>query len=132
MTEVFVYGTLTRPERVSRVLDSWAFGPDAVIDGLERVEGRYPTLIPGGSVAGRILETSEIGRLDTYEGVDRGLYVRVRIPWSNQPGAVLVYIGDPESLGADVEDAWPGDESFTDRVHAYLRSAEVSVRITDR
>jgi hypothetical protein len=26
--EVFVYGTLTDPDRVAAVLDDWSFGPD--------------------------------------------------------------------------------------------------------
>jgi hypothetical protein len=29
----------------------------ATLHGLHRVEGQYPTLAPGGSVAGRVLRT---------------------------------------------------------------------------
>jgi gamma-glutamylcyclotransferase (GGCT)/AIG2-like uncharacterized protein YtfP len=80
---VFVYGTLTDPERVVEVLDEpreWSFVGDATLRGLHRADGRYPTLAPGGRVDGRLLETDAIGALDAYEGVDRGLYVRVPVP----------------------------------------------------
>lgn len=77
---VFVYGTLTEPERVSSVLETTrtdaadAFVGPATLEGLHRVDGRYPTLAPGGSVDGRLLTVDEtaLARLDRYEGVDRG------------------------------------------------------------
>lgn len=77
--QVFVYGTLTDPDRVAEVVEDWTFVGDAVLEGMHRVEGDYPTLAPGGSVAGRVLETPDVDRLDAYEGVDRGLYVRVPV-----------------------------------------------------
>ena len=42
--DVFVYGTLTEPERVGDLLDSFAFVGPARLEGLRVVEGRYPTL----------------------------------------------------------------------------------------
>lgn len=105
---VFVYGTLTDPDRVETVLggprsasegsrETPPAGTDettsaeatahefvgrATIDGLHRVDGEYPTLAPGGSVEGRLLEVTDDGlsAIDAYEGVDRGLYVRVGVP----------------------------------------------------
>lgn len=129
--DVFVYGTLTDPAQVDAVLDEWAFGPDAVLDGLRRVEGEYPTLAPGGETEGRVLRTPEIDRLDAYEGVDRGLYVRVAVPWTGGDDAasgeeVAVYVGDPDRLGADAR--WPGDGPFAARVRAYLDGHAVCVR----
>ncbi|MFC4406609.1 gamma-glutamylcyclotransferase family protein [Haloarchaeobius iranensis] len=73
---VFVYGTLTDPDRVAAVLDDWSFVPDAVRRGAHRVDGRYPTLAPGGETAGRLLRTAATDALDRYEGVESGLYRR--------------------------------------------------------
>lgn len=129
--DVFVYGTLTDSGRVDAVLDDWAFGPDATLDGLHRVEGKYPTLAPGGETEGRILRTPEIGRLDAYEGVDRGLYVRVTVPRAREDDSgsgeeVAVYVGDPDRLGADAR--WPGDGPFAARVQTHLADHAVRVR----
>ena len=104
---VFVYGTLTDPDRVGAVLDDrgssddhsvrndldapndhdapndrgWSLGPNVTLVGFERVDGRYPTLAPGDSVDGRLLvvDDRQLAVLDAYEGVDRGLYVRVAV-----------------------------------------------------
>jgi gamma-glutamylcyclotransferase (GGCT)/AIG2-like uncharacterized protein YtfP len=122
--DVFVYGTLTTPERVAEVVDSYAFVGPAHLHGLHIVEGRYPTLAPGGRAAGRLLRTDELDRLDAYEGVDGGLYVRVSLPRTDG-GEVAVYVGDPDRLGAAVD--WPGRGSFPERLRAYLADADVSV-----
>ncbi len=114
--EVFVYGTLTDPARVDALLDSWSFGPHARLHGLRRVEGRYPTLAPGDSVGGRILQTPEIDRLDEYEGVASGLYVRVELPGEG----VSLYVGRPGRLGIVERVRWPGEGSFEERVGEYL------------
>lgn len=121
----FVYGTLTDSDQVGRVLDDYRFEGPATLSGLHRVEGRYPTLAPGGSVDGRLLRTPEIGRLDDYEGVDRGLYVRVAVPLVDDPGEVAVYVGDPDRLGAPA--SWPGDGPFQARVRAYVRREGVGL-----
>ncbi len=71
---VFVYGTLTDPERVASVVETFEFVGDATLVGLHRVDGRYPTLAPGGQTDGKLLETPEMDALDSYEGVARGLY----------------------------------------------------------
>lgn len=134
---VFVYGTLTDPERAAALLDDWSFAADAELAGLHRVEGEYPTLAPGGSVEGRLLVTDEMGRLDAYEGVDSGLYVRIGVPLVDDGSAddqvalcvgdqVAVYVGDPERLGADA--SWPGEGDFTERVATYVAGHEVEVR----
>lgn len=117
MARVFVYGTLTDPDRVESVLDRYDLGDAATLRGLHRVEGRYPTLAPGGETTGRLLETPEIDRLDAYEGVESGLYVRVTVPLSTG-GSAECYVGDPEPLGADA--AWPGAGPFETRVRSYL------------
>ena len=143
--DVFVYGTLTEPERVASVVDSYAFLGSAVLSGLHPVQGEYPTLAPGGDTGGRLLRTDDVGALDAYEGVADGLYVRVPVPIesggsseSDPPDAsglaptAAVYVGDPGRLGVADEVTWPdtddGVDAFGDRVRAYLRAHEVCVR----
>jgi gamma-glutamylcyclotransferase (GGCT)/AIG2-like uncharacterized protein YtfP len=128
--DVFVYGTLTSPERVAQVVDSYVFVGPARLHGLHLVEGRYPTLAPGGEAAGRLLRTAELDRLDDYEGVAGDLYVRVSVPRTDG-GEAAVYVGDPARLDAAAE--WPGEGSFPERVRAYLADAEVTVEpLVDR
>ena len=124
MACVFVYGTLTDPDRVESVLDRYDLGATATLSGLHRVEGRYPTLALGGETTNRILETPEIDRLDAYEGVESGLYVRVPVPLSTG-GSAECYVGDPEPLGADA--AWSGTGTFEERVRSYLEEEVVVI-----
>lgn len=125
--DVFVYGTLTSPERVSEVVDSFVFVGPAVLRGLHAVGGNYPTLAPGDEVGGRVLRTEEVASLDDYEGVDRGLYVRASVPSNSDRFAdeIAIYVGDPDALGADAD--WPGDGPFADRVGRYLDQNRVVV-----
>ncbi len=135
--DAFVYGTLTDRDRVAALLDRFSFGPDAVLRGLRRVEGEYPTLappdpVPDGTpapgelpaVRGRILATPEADALDAYEGVDRGLYVRVSVPRADGEAAET-YVGDPDRLGVVAE--WPGEGDLERRVRRYVREHEVRV-----
>lgn len=124
--ELFVYGTLTDSETAESVLDSFEYGPPATLSGLRRVEGAYPTLLPGGSVTGRLLETDEVAALDRYEGIDRGLYVRVSVP-RETGDSVSTYVGNPEPLG--VPDEWLGEGEFEERIRDYLDENEVYVQI---
>jgi len=148
--DVFVYGTLTEPDRVAEVLDSFVFVGAATLIGLRPVEGRYPTLRPGGETAGRLLRTDEIAALDRYERVADGLYRRVSVPLdasAEYPDEAAVYIGPPDRLGMGTE--WPKrsrsrdsskqpdletrpelEDAFADRVSAYLEQADVRVRLT--
>ena len=136
MSELFfVYGTLTDDGQVANLLDSYRFVGDAVCVGLRRIDGRYPTLVPGDRVTGRLLATDETDRLDRYEGVDRGLYYRFSVPVVDEGDsavpaeAATVYIGEPAGLGIDpaADTGWPGSEAFTDRVGAYLASNPVRI-----
>lgn len=113
---VFVYGTLTDPETVGDVLDSYVFVGSAILHGLHAVEGEYPTLAPGGEVAGRLLRTEQIDRLDEYERVGDGLYTRISVPLDDE--TAVVYVGDPDRLDADAD--WPGDGEFSERVEQYV------------
>lgn len=145
---VFVYGTLTDPERVAAVLEAesqppaqYSFVGPATLEGLHHVDGAYPTLAPGGRVEGRVLAVDDRGleRLDQYEGVDTGLYVRVSIPTTEAAAGVgarteavadepiAVYVGDPTRLGVAERVDWPAGESFAERVRTYVDRAAVSV-----
>jgi gamma-glutamylcyclotransferase (GGCT)/AIG2-like uncharacterized protein YtfP len=125
---VFVYGTLTDRETAAQVMESVEYRGRAELDGLHRADGRYPTLLPGGNVEGRILLPPAIEPLDRYEGVESGLYVRVRIPTADG-GHVETYIGDPTRLG--VADEWPGSGPFPERVRTYIREHDVLLRFED-
>lgn len=126
--DVFVYGTLTDATRAASLLDDFAYVGAATLSGLHRIDGRYPTLAPGGSVAGRLLRTDEIETLDGYEGVERGLYVRVSvsIEGDHDRNEAAVYVGDPALLDAPAD--WPGEGDFAARVRRYVR--EQAVRLT--
>ena len=129
--DVFVYGTLTEPDAVAKVADSFVFVGPATLTGLRLVEGRYPTLAPGGETAGRLLRTEEIDALDAYEDVDGGLYVRETVPLdapADYPEAAAVYVGDPDRLDADA--TWPGAGPFGGRVRSVLDDRDVRVRLT--
>lgn len=125
--DAFVYGTLRDPARARAVLGRADFGPDARLAGLRRVEGEYPTLAPGGETRGRVLRLhgDDLEALDRYEGAERGLYVRVRIPADD--GALWTYVGDPDALGVDVE--WPGDGPLEARVREYVSANDVRVEL---
>jgi len=125
---VFVYGTLTDPDRARAVLDEFEYRGAAELTGLRQVEGRYPTLVPGGRTTGRLLWTPERTTLDRYEGVESGLYVRVSVPYTggaDAPSTVSVYVGDPERL--DAPEAWPGTDPFPETVRRYCSTSDVSV-----
>ena len=122
--DVFVYGTLTDPATADRILDRYEFRGGAELDGLHRLDGEYPTLVPGGTCDGRILSTPERRALDRYEGVERGLYVRRSLPLDGSD-SVECYIGDPGALC--VPDEWPGSGTFSDRVERYLEANQVVV-----
>lgn len=125
--DAFVYGTLREASQAHEVVGHADFGPDAQLVGLRRVEGAYPTLAPGGETSGRVLrlDAGDLEALDRYEGVDRGLYVRVRIPADE--GALWTYVGDPENLGADAE--WPGDGPLEATVCEYVDSNDVRIEV---
>ncbi|MFC7156101.1 gamma-glutamylcyclotransferase [Halomarina halobia] len=127
--DVFVYGTLADPERADEVLDDYEYLGEATLSGLHRVDGTYPTLAPGGETRGRLLRTADLTALDAYEGVDRRLYTRVRVPSDTRDGSVWAYVGDPEALFAPVE--WPSDGPFPERVRDFIRSQPVVVRADD-
>jgi gamma-glutamylcyclotransferase (GGCT)/AIG2-like uncharacterized protein YtfP len=139
--DLFVYGTLTEPARVASVVDAYVFVGPARIDGLHPVEGRYPTLAPGGTGAGRLLRVDDaaVDAVDAYEGVAEGTYVRVAVPYApagadgddDAPRTVSTYVGDPDRLGVGDAVAFPGTGSLRERVRRYGADAGVSVRPVD-
>lgn len=125
MTTVFVYGTLTDRETATAVLPDFELRGPATLSGLHRVDGEYPTLGPGGETPGRLLDTDHVQTLDSYEGVDRGLYVRISVPLADGDGTVETYVGDPDRLGVAVD--WPTGDSFPACVREYVREGDVRV-----
>lgn len=125
--DVFVYGTLADRTTAASLLEEFSYRGSARLVGLHRVDGRYPTLAPGGTTQGRLLRTAEIAALDDYEGVDRGLYVRVALPLADleSDDTVACYVGDPAAVGAPVD--WPGSGPFPERVRAFCREEDVLV-----
>ncbi|WP_323191016.1 gamma-glutamylcyclotransferase family protein [Halostella sp. PRR32] len=124
--DVFVYGTLTDEARADAVLDEYSYHGAARLDGLHQVDGEYPTLAPGGTADGRILQTDDVGSLDAYENVDGGLYVRVTVPTADGD-SVATYVGTPARLGVDSSVEWPGFGPFESRVRTYLDSENIVV-----
>lgn len=132
--DLFVYGTLTEPARVASLVDAHVFLGAARIEGVHAVEGRYPTLAPGGTVAGRVLRVDDeaVAAVDAYEGVADGLYVRVSVPYEGpETETIDVYVGDPDRLAAPA--TWPGDGPFPARVERYVASGAVRAHpVADR
>ncbi|WP_435155987.1 gamma-glutamylcyclotransferase family protein [Haladaptatus sp. DFWS20] len=126
---VFVYGTLTDHDRAATVLETFEFVGDAVLSGLHCVDGEYPTLAPGGETTGRLLETPDVTLLDSYEGVERGLYARITVP--AETDEVAVYVGDPVRLGVEESVSWPGDEPFERRVRRFVKEQDVRVQTAE-
>lgn len=130
--DVFVYGTLTAPEQVAEVVDAYAFVGAARLEGLDVIEGRYPTLIPGGTTGGRLLRTDDVAALDAYERVGDGLYTRVAVPLVVEPGVAADAGGaagaDAEGVEATIED---GNRSNRNPA-AYPDEAAVYVGDPDR
>jgi gamma-glutamylcyclotransferase (GGCT)/AIG2-like uncharacterized protein YtfP len=86
---LFVYGTLTRRRQMDAVLagcSGWRYTGRATIAGELYDVGSYPALRVNGRsaarVTGRLVEVDRgqiaLARLDAYEGVGEGLYVRRR------------------------------------------------------
>jgi gamma-glutamylcyclotransferase (GGCT)/AIG2-like uncharacterized protein YtfP len=129
--DVFVYGTLTDRDRATAVLgeDGFEFVGQAQLEGLHRIEGRYPTLAPGGRVEGRLLRTDRLGALDRYEGAANGLYIRVSIPGDGERAAV--YVGDPDQIEVSEPVVWLGEGTFGERVERYVSDTRTHVLSTN-
>lgn len=125
--DAFVYGTLCDPKRAA-VSATWTLTGRST-QRPSRVDARYPTLVPGGSTGPRLLRLGDgdLAALDAYEGVERGLYVRVRVPGADAD--LWTYVGDPTALGVAAE--WPGDGRFRDRVRRFVETRDVRV-VTER
>jgi gamma-glutamylcyclotransferase (GGCT)/AIG2-like uncharacterized protein YtfP len=86
---LFVYGTLMRRRQMDAVLagcSGWRYAGRATVAGELYDVGSYPALIVNGRSAARVtgvlVEVDRgqvaLARLDEYEGVGEGLYVRLR------------------------------------------------------
>ncbi len=105
--DLFVYGTLMDPERVRGLLGHPLDGEAATLAGYRRATLArlpYPFAVPqaGEAIDGvllRRLSAEDVARLDRYEGVDDGLFVRreVRVETAAGPATAWIYLGG-ESL----------------------------------
>jgi len=94
-TNLFVYGTLVSAEKLDAVLAGvarWQIVGPAAVAGVLYHLGSYPGMrLDGGSalVPGLLLELEPEGaalrHLDSYEGVDEGLFARRRIALQRTP-----------------------------------------------
>jgi gamma-glutamylcyclotransferase (GGCT)/AIG2-like uncharacterized protein YtfP len=86
---LFVYGTLQRSEQMDAVIagaSDWRYAGAATVAGELYDAGDYPALLlnrrSASRVRGRLVELDDaaaaLQRLDDYEGVREGLYVRRR------------------------------------------------------
>lgn len=99
MTRIFVYGTLKRGFSNHRELSGQVFiGPARTIPGFQLVDiGGYPGLVSCPTdqqgVAGELWAVDAAGlvRLDQFEGVDTGLYVRKPVPLQAGAGPAEAY-----------------------------------------
>lgn len=120
-TRLFVYGTLKDPEALTRLLgdrDRWhEVGPGDIRAALFDL-GDYPGLVESTAaddlVSGLVIELAEpeiaLARLDSYEGVHDGLYVRRELPvrlGSGRQLTVWVYLYDRPVAGRPRIAAWP-------------------------
>jgi gamma-glutamylcyclotransferase (GGCT)/AIG2-like uncharacterized protein YtfP len=87
-TCVFAYGTLKSPDQLDAVLGgvaTWSIAGEASVAGTLYDTGAYPALRldGGGVVPGILLRVAPcdaaLARLDEYEGVPEGLFVRKRL-----------------------------------------------------
>jgi gamma-glutamylcyclotransferase (GGCT)/AIG2-like uncharacterized protein YtfP len=120
MTYLFAYGTLKDPQQVAAVLGpavhARIVGPGRV-HGILYDVGGYPALRPGAApddaVCGLLLELDDGGalaRLDEYEDVSSGLYVRERCHVRLDDGRTVdawVYVYNRPTVGLRRIAAWP-------------------------
>jgi gamma-glutamylcyclotransferase (GGCT)/AIG2-like uncharacterized protein YtfP len=84
MATLFVYGTLCRPAVRRRILGRAVTAVKATLKGYKRLNGKWPYLVkkPGGKVTGEILKnltSRDLKKLDAYEEVEKGIYIRAGI-----------------------------------------------------
>lgn len=120
---LFAYGTLRDARQRALVLNgtpSRALGTGTVAGALYDLGG-YPGLLPGSDpVPGTIIELGDptaLARLDAYEGVAQGLYVRERAAARRDGGGVVetwVYRYNCPVIGRRRIRAWtPGRRLLT-------------------
>ena len=98
---LFIYGTLTDPERVTALTSTQFERVDATLSDFERVDSPlgYPFILPrpGASVRGVLLldvDPASLGRLDAYEA-EGDLYRRqvVVVEVADRQVSAMTYVG---------------------------------------
>ena len=120
MANVFVYGTLLIPDIAELVAGIEQAGVEAKLHGYARFEatcrrcGNPPTIIPdsNSTVQGKLytnVTDSQLDRLDWFEDIDAGLYIREYVevePARGDACDAWVYTCGPALLGRILE--WNG------------------------
>ena len=103
---LFVYGTLRRGEPSAQLLGSCLWCGETETRGTLFHLGKYPALTLHGEdrIYGEVWRCSPetLALLDSYEGVEEGLFERVRIHL--EKGDAWIYVAGP-ALGAQLETA---------------------------
>jgi gamma-glutamylcyclotransferase (GGCT)/AIG2-like uncharacterized protein YtfP len=99
LSTLFVYGTLCKPALRRRVLGRTVTSVKAVLKSWQRRDGKWPYLVkkPGSVVKGEILQNltaRDFKKLDAYEWVGKGVYVRVLAIIGGEK--VFVYLPGPK------------------------------------
>ena len=117
---LFVYGTLTDRSRLAAVVGpsiTWRVVGRASVGGALYDCGEYPALVASAasddSVLGVLLEFDDdraLARLDAYEGIDSGLYIRTELEVRLRDGARQTawgYVYNRSTAGLPRIRAWP-------------------------
>lgn len=117
--QLFVYGTLKDPSCLNAVLGpaAWRTLGPATVAGILYDCGEYPALVGARTeedvVPGLLLELDDeraLARLDAYEGVESGLYVRRRCEVRLDSGQLTNawgYLYNRPTVGLRRIAAWP-------------------------
>lgn len=95
---LFVYGTLRRGGGKDGLLEGARFLRPAIVSGSLYDLGHYPALVLDGRaiVHGEVWRcpTGALAAIDAYEGVDEGLFERVRVDIGSE-GLAWTYVAGP-------------------------------------
>ncbi len=137
MPNVFAYGTLMFPEVAVPIAQIYADGEPTTIHGFRRYEaltrswGNFPAIVrdPGSTVDGllfRDLSRQQLDRLDRFEDIQDGLYVReeIRIELAHEFLDVFLYVCGPGlevRLLQPLSRAWSPELFRRNELNRYLK-----------
>lgn len=136
MTNVVAYGTLMFPEVAGPIAQVYAKGEPVTVKGFRRFEattrerGNYPAIIKEADASFdgllfRNLSDSQVAKLDWFEDVKAGLYVKktIQLPLEHEVLNVTVYVCGPlleSKLIKPLKRAWHPELFRRDELALYL------------